>query len=107
MPAGDANFSQVGCDGAQSREIPSKARDLAPSFQAGGLKANRRQFEPDVEYRSAPDEPLRALLYDPQTSGGLLVLLPPAEADAALAELKDARRIGRALARGGKPVVVV
>jgi selenide,water dikinase len=83
------------------------AVDLALSFQAGGLKANRRQFEPDVEYRVLPDEPLRALLYDPQTSGGLLLLLPPGEAAGALADLKGARRIGRAVARGGKPIVIV
>src|SRR5206468_5299006 len=28
------------------------ARELAPGFQAGGLKANRRQFEPQVESRT-------------------------------------------------------
>ena len=83
------------------------AVDLALSFQAGGLKANRRHFEPDVEYRALPDEPLRALLYDPQTSGGLLLLLPPGEAAGALADLKGARRIGRAVARGENPIVIV
>jgi selenide,water dikinase len=83
------------------------AVDLALSFQAGGLKANRRQFEPDVEYRALPDEPLRAQLYDPQTSGGLLLLLPASEAAAALADLTGARKIGRAVARGAKPIVIV
>jgi selenide,water dikinase len=83
------------------------AKELALSFQAGGLKANRRQFEPDVEYRADPGEPLRALLYDPQTSGGLLLLVAPHEAEAALADLKDARRIGRARPAGGKPIVIV
>ena len=83
------------------------AMELAPSFQAGGLKANRRQFEPDVEYRSDPTEALRALLYDPQTSGGLLVLLPEPAAQAALRELKDARAIGRALPPGPRPIVIV
>ena len=82
------------------------ARDLALSFQAGGLKANRRQFEPDVEYRSDTDEPLRALLFDPQTSGGLLLLLAPHEAEEALADLTGARRIGRAAVAGRKPIVV-
>ena len=51
--------------------------DLAPSFQAGGLKANRREFEPRIEHAGAIDERLRPLLFDPQTSGGLLLLVPP------------------------------
>ena len=83
------------------------ARDLALSFQAGGLKANRRQFEPDVEYRADPGDAWKALLYDPQTSGGLLLLVPPQEAEAALADLKDAWRIGRAHPPGAKPIVIV
>ena len=83
------------------------AKELAPSFQAGGLKANRRQFEPDVEYRADPDEPLRALLFDPQTSGGLLLFVAPHEAEGALAELKDARRIGRARTAGARPIVII
>ena len=83
------------------------ARDLAPSFQAGGLKANRRQFEPGVEHGAGLDEALRALLYDPQTSGGLLVLLAAPQAAAALAELEGARRIGRARAAGDRPIVIV
>ena len=77
------------------------------SFKAGGLKANRRQFEPDVEYRAAIDERLRALLFDPQTSGGLLLLMAPPAAAAALAEMPGARRIGRTRAPGGKPMVFV
>jgi selenide,water dikinase len=83
------------------------ARELAPSFQAGGLKANRRQFEPGVAYAARLDEALAALLYDPQTSGGLLLLVP-ADALAALrADLPEARRIGRAMPAGTRPLVVV
>ena len=55
------------------------ARDLAPRFQPGGLKANRRAFEPRVEYQGRPDETLAVLLFDPQTSGGLLLLVPEAK----------------------------
>jgi selenide,water dikinase len=83
------------------------AEELAPSSQAGGLKANRRQFEPSVEYRSNPSEPLRALLYDPQTSGGLLVLLPEAAAGALQRDLEAARVVGRAVAAGTRPIVIV
>lgn len=82
------------------------ALELAPRFQAGGLKANRREFEPRVDYRGAPGEALLALLYDPQTSGGLLLLVPAAEVNGLLAELPTARCVGRALSPGAKPLIV-
>jgi selenide, water dikinase len=76
------------------------ALELAPRFQPGGLKANRRQFEPRVEQVAEVDEPRLTLVYDPQTSGGLLLLAPEAGADALLAALPEARVIGRAVAPG-------
>jgi len=82
------------------------ARELAAGFQPGGLKANRRQFEPLVEYAVTPDEATQALLFDPQTSGGLLLLAPEAVAEAVLQELPSARAIGRAVPRGARPLVV-
>jgi len=84
-----------------------RAKELAPSFQAGGLKANRRQFEPDVEYAGHPDEATAALLYDPQTSGGLLLLVPAERSSALRAELPEARRIGRTLPAGKRPIRIV
>jgi selenide,water dikinase len=84
-----------------------RAAELAPGFQPAGLKANRRYFEPQVEYRVDPGDELKALLYDPQTSGGLLMLVPEAEAAALLAELPEARAVGRARARGERPIVIV
>jgi len=79
---------------------------LAGRFQAGGLHANRREFEPEVAYRGVPGEALRALLYDPQTSGGLLLLVPEAEVEALLAETTGARAVGRTTRRGPKPLIV-
>ena len=83
------------------------ALELAPRFQPGGLKANRRQFEPHVEYAAAADETRRTLVYDPQTSGGLLLLVPEASAAALLAALPAARAIGRALPRGAAGLRIV
>ncbi len=93
----------------RAEEVPllPGARELAPRFQAGGLRANRRQFEPMVEYRRQVDEALRALLFDPQTSGGLLLFVPASRAGALLADLPDARAIGRALEPGPKTLIVV
>jgi selenide,water dikinase len=78
---------------------------LAASHQAAGLRANRLAFEPHVDDRDL-DGALRAVLYDPQTSGGLLLLVPPAETPALLAEVAGARAIGRALPAGPKPLIV-
>jgi selenide,water dikinase len=45
----------------------------------GGTCNNERTFEEHVTFRGVADE-IQQLLYTPETSGGLLVALPPAEA---------------------------
>jgi selenide,water dikinase len=82
-------------------------RDLAPDFQPAGLKNNRRQFEPMVEDRAAADDAARAIVYDPQTSGGLLLLVPEEAAEALLADLPQARAIGRTVPPGIRPLALV
>jgi selenide,water dikinase len=94
----------------EARALPllPEALALAPSFQPSGLKANRAQFEGLVRYGSpAPEAALQALLFDPQTSGGLLLLVPEANRDAVLSELPNARAIGVARPAGGHPIVVL
>jgi selenide,water dikinase len=87
--------------------LPS-ALALAPSFQPSGLKANRRQFGPFVRFAAPEPEPsLQALLFDPQTSGGLLLLVPETKLAAVLAELPNAREIGVARDAGDHPIVVL
>jgi selenide,water dikinase len=83
------------------------ALELAPSFQPRGLTSNRERFEPSVEYVARPDDALRALLYDPQTSGGLLLLVPEPELSSLLADLPHARAIGRALPAGDSALRVI
>ena len=69
----------------------------------GGLKNNREFAAPCLEGNSEFED----LLYDPQTSGGLLIALP--DRDAALLEKKmpDAYRIGQVTEKRGKPVRLV
>jgi selenide,water dikinase len=83
------------------------ALEHALQFQPKGLKANRRQFEVHVAYGGALDEALRALLFDPQTSGGLLIALPEAAARSLQAELPEARRVGRVRAAAASALVIV
>jgi selenide, water dikinase len=76
------------------------ASELAERYQAGGLKANRRQFEPLIEWRRRPAPDVEALLFDPQTSGGLLLLIAEDRGGSFLEALPEAKVIGRASARG-------
>jgi len=91
-----------------ARELPllPTVRGLGPLNQAGGLKANRLAFEPMVDYRGEVDEGLRLVLFDPQTSGGLLLLVPEDATASLLAELPGARAIGRSVPQGPKRLIV-
>ena len=45
----------------------------------GGAFDNKKHFEPNVKFTDSIDEPNQMLLFDPQTSGGLLLGVPQAE----------------------------
>jgi hypothetical protein len=64
-----------------AREVPllPDVIELVSSHQVGGLKANRLALELLVEDQGDDDEARRTRLYDPQTSGGLLLLVREAE----------------------------
>jgi selenide,water dikinase len=58
-----------------SRSVPflEGARDLVTENSPGGARTNREHFGPDVHVSANVDTVLLDLLYDPQTSGGLLI----------------------------------
>jgi selenide,water dikinase len=56
----------------------------------GGTWRNRSAYERRVVGQAAKEEPWSSLLYDPQTSGGLLVALDPAVVQRYLASVADA-----------------
>lgn len=66
---------------------------------AGGLKNNREFASCAVELRGDAPPELLDVLYDPQTSGGLLAALPEEDAAAFLERFPRARRIGYVLPR--------
>lgn len=69
----------------------SAARRYAEEFIfPGGASDNRLYFEPEVQFAETIDEPARMLLFDPQTSGGLLLAVPPDRLDALLARASEA-----------------
>jgi len=72
----------------------------------GGTKQNREAITPHVSFDPAVAEAIRVLLFDAQTSGGLLIAVPAERADALIAALRRegtpaAARIGRIVA--GRP----
>jgi selenide,water dikinase len=59
-------------------------RLAAAGVTTGCTAANRRNVEAEVEIRRTLSQPQLDLLVDPQTSGGLLLSVPPERADALL-----------------------
>jgi selenide,water dikinase len=69
----------------------------------GGLKNNREFASSCVDGSSEFDD----LLYDPQTSGGLLIALPEGDAARLKTKLPDAYRIGQVTERTSKPIRLI
>lgn len=55
----------------------------------GGAVDNKRHFETRVRFADSIDEPNRMLLFDPQTSGGLLLGIPSEKLDSFLARAHE------------------
>ena len=87
------------------------ALDFAGGFLATAASLrNRDHLEGRIELGRI-SAPLAELIFDPQTSGGLLISLPAAEAEELLADLSDiepaARLIGLVTEREACPLVVL
>lgn len=92
--------------------LPGALEFVERGFLPGGSRANRRWLEEAgaVSWAESVSEPLRALLTDAQTSGGLLMAVSPEAADELLQALprlgQAPRRIGRVL-EAGEPLLRV
>ncbi len=96
-------------DAASVPLLPRAADLAARGAIPGGTKRNREALTDTVRFDAAVPETIRVLLFDAQTSGGLLIAVPPNRADSLLAALKNektpaAARIGRIV--GGPPGTV-
>lgn len=101
-----AQNSRIGINiNVSSVPLFTKAAELARrGFRPGGLQRNRDFYSPCVKV--APELPAHVLdlLYDPQTSGGLLICLAASKAERLLSRLrqagvKEAAVIGEAVSK--------
>lgn len=72
-------------DHASIEYLPGAREAARSGFFSGGLKNNREFLEGCVEFADAVAPEFRALLFDPQTSGGLLAALAPEAVESAMA----------------------
>lgn len=73
--------------------------------RTGGAERNLRYLEPLVSWGTAGDED-RALLIDPQTSGGLLIALPAAAAHDYIGRVAGAVEIGAVITRAAHAIIL-
>jgi selenide,water dikinase len=91
--------------------VPGALAAIEKGLAPGGLFSNQHYYSAMVESRTSANGRTVELMYDPQTSGGLLVALPPD----ALGAFEDALReqgeeswvVGRVVERGDRAVVLL
>ena len=90
-------------DHSTVRYLPGALEAAREGFLPGGLKNNRDFIGDCVGFADSVSQEYRDLLFDPQTSGGLLIVISPESAEAAISALDShgvsARRIGKVTAK--------
>ena len=79
------------------------ALDLARTNRPGGGATNLAHFAPQVREPAAFNDCLRALMYDPQTSGGLLVAVAPSSVGLVLGALGERGEAGVVIGEAAAP----
>lgn len=97
-------------DHAAFEYFPGAAQAAREGHLSGGLKNNRAFIADCAAFDAKVAPEYQDLLFDPQTSGGLLVAVAPDAADAALTALRrhgvSAHRVGRVSAKRS-PLILV
>jgi selenide,water dikinase len=108
-----ARNSQVGLEIDMNTlpRFPEAADFARQGLKPGGLGRNRDFYSPDVSIDGNIPANLQDILFDPQTSGGLLVALAPAPAGKLLEDLKkagieDAAIVGKVTAKPAGTITV-
>ena len=99
-----ASSVTIEIDTAQMQFLPGALDYARQGVMPGGLKNNREFASCAVEKTGELTAELENLLYDPQTSGGLLISLPERDAAQLEQKLAEAYRIGRVVSKRDKPI---
>jgi selenide,water dikinase len=91
-------------DAASVRFLTGAVEYAAAGAQPGGLKNNREFAGSCVRVEREIAAEIEALLYDPQTSGGLLIAISGADAAAFERAYPAAYRVGRVVERRESPI---
>lgn len=93
-------------DAAAMPALPGAVAAIAAGAIPGGLNNNRSFVEGCVRVEASVEAAQLTLLYDPQTSGGLLISLSAAEARELVAAVPGAVVVGEVLERKEEPLWV-
>ena len=88
------------------RYLPGALEHSLAGDYSGGLHNNRGFVESCVAMDTEIPAEIQALLYDPQTSGGLLISMPEEAASRFLGQIPEAHIIGRVSEQRTKPLEV-
>ena len=108
LEGGDAG---IVLDAARVPAFPDALEYAAAGLKPGGLKRNRQHGEAMIELDSAVPEAMVDLLFDPQTSGGLLAAVPAGNADDLLRSLTaagvvESAVVGQVVDQGEKRITI-
>ncbi len=70
--------------------FPDAAELASQGMRPAGLNRNRDFYSPYVEISDKVPSNVQDVLYDPQTSGGLLIIVEPSKADSLVKKMKQA-----------------
>jgi len=105
-----ASNVSVRIDSAKLPLLPGAIECVRAGYVPQGLKSNREFAECTVEYGPAVDETTKALLFDPQTAGGLLLSISAKKAEPFVRVLQgrgdDATIVGEVLSQT-KPLIMI
>lgn len=98
-PAAGISPVSLEIDHGEIEYLPGAIEAARAGNESGGLVNNRAFIGDCVEFDAAVPEEFRRLLFDPQTSGGLLVAIAPEAAQRAIESLRARSVAGREIGR--------
>ena len=105
--AASASGVSIIIDSKFLRFLPGAEEAARFGFVPEGRYTNEDYLEDKVQLPDGIPLHLRDMLFSPETSGGLLLFMPPEDADEYLKRYPEAFLIGSATEQKGKPVIVI